>query len=575
VSATRVRWNEKLATRKLQGGAIDVKLTRGGIRDIEFLVQCLQRLHGGRERWVRATGTMIGLARLHDKNLISGSEYEALIDAYEFLRHLEHRLQVMEDLQTHALPESFEELSDLARRMPPVQLGVESSGPRLIAKLKEHLAAVEAIYARVVYGHETPPSSWQQSGAEVNHQNRAQMERLFEQLEGRWGRLEPQSRLVADLKDLAAQSPYLTDELIREPDWLEELRELRTSTPSAHFWQGEQGLRKLYRRRLFRIECESIVLARPVFETLAATSDLADSVITHCYELAIQSVGQDDLDLTMPMMVVALGRLGLRELDLASDVDIVFILRDERSEMLEGWTRVASKMIELLTAYTGEGVIFTVDARLRPYGREGDLVQLESTFMEYFNHHAEAWEGIAYMKARAVAGDVERATSFLNELQKVDWRRYGQSHRAKKQLSEMRTRLEREQGRNNPLKAGRGGFYDIDFLLLYLRLRSAGIFFKVLNTPERIDVVEQMGHLEQEDAAFLMEAATLYRAIDHGMRIYTGHSTSSLPEAPAIREALETMLRRWLPNRTGPMSLEVELLKIQERTRETFERLFE
>lgn len=574
VSATRVRWNEKLANRKLQGGAIDVKLTRGGIRDIEFLVQCLQRLHGGRERWVRTTGTMIGLARLHDKGLISGSEYEALIDAYEFLRHLEHRLQVMEDRQTHTLPESFEELGDLARRMPPVQLGVESSGPRLIAKLKEHLSAVEAIYARVVYGHAAVTAGWHAGDAEANHQNRAQLERLFEQLETRWGKLQPDSQLVADLRDIATHSPYLADELIREPEFLEELKQIREVRPAAFSWEGDKTIRKTYRRRLFRIECESIVLGKPVFETLAANSDLADSVIAHCYELAILSVGESELDLSTPMMVVALGRLGLREFDIASDADIVFIVPDEKAELLEMWTKVAARMIELLTAYTGDGVIFTVDARLRPYGREGDLVQLESTFMEYFAHHAEAWEGIAYMKARAVAGDIERATTFLNELQKVDWRRYGQSHRSKKQLSQMRARLEKEQGRNNPLKAGRGGFYDIDFLLLYLRLRSAGIFFKVLNTPERIDVVEQMGHLEQEDAAFLLEAATLYRGIDHGMRLYTGQNTNSLAEAPAAREALETMLRRWIPGRVGRQSLELELHEIQERTRETFERLF-
>jgi glutamate-ammonia-ligase adenylyltransferase len=573
VSATRVRWNEKLANRKLQGGAIDVKLTRGGIRDIEFLVQCLQRLHGGRERWVRTTGTMIGLSRLHDKNLISNSEYDALIDAYVFLRHLEHRLQIMEDRQTHTLPESFDEIEDLARRMPPVQLGVENNGPRLIAKLKEHLSEVESIYSRVIYGH--PAMQMLPANVAIpTHQNRAQIERLYEQLESRWGHGLKEQQTLEDLKDLSALCPYLTDELIRQPEWLEELHEMRSTEIAPFSWKGEAGLRKAFRRHLFRIQCESVLLARPVFETLAANSDLADAVIAHCYELAIEDVDKGDADLSNPMMVVALGRLGLREFDIASDADIIFIVPNEQAGALEFWTRVAARMIELLTAYTGEGVIFTVDARLRPFGREGDLVQLENSYMEYFAQHAEAWEGITYMKARAVAGNVDRATRFLNELQKVDWRRYGQSHRSRKQLTDMRARLEKEQGRNDPLKAGRGGFYDIDFLLLYLRLRSAGIFFKVLNTPERIDVVEQMGHLEQDDAAFLMEAATLYRAIDHGMRLYTGQNTNALPESPAAREALAVMLQRWLPGRAWHKSLDSELAEVQERTRETFERLF-
>src|ERR1700758_2435581 len=135
------------------------------------------------------------------------------------------------------------------------------------------------------------------------------------------------------------------------------------------------------------------------------------------------------------------------------------------------------------------------------------------------------------MKSRAVAGNVERATAFLYELQEVDWRRYGQSMRSRKDLAEMRARLEREQGPRNALKAGSGGYYDIDFALMYLRLKGAGIFYPVLNTPERIDVIEKMGHLDREDADFLREAATFYRAIDHAARVSTGHAEGSLPEA--------------------------------------------
>lgn len=570
VSATRVRLNEKLANRKLNGDAIDVKLTRGGIRDIEFLVQCLQRLYGGREPWVRNSGTLLALARLHDKSLISTIEYDALSEAYEFLRHLEHRLQVMEDRQTHTLPESPEEQEQLARRMPQILLGVENSGPRLTQKLKEHLAAVESIYARIIYGHSVALPLI----ARPNLPNRVQVERLFEQLEQRWPDFRRDELLQADLQDVASNSPFLTDQLIRQPEWTEELRLMRHEPARPIDWIAEPSMRKAFRRRLFRIQCESLVLAKPVFETLAANSDLADEIIAHCYQLAVQDIGKGEANLANPMMVVALGRLGLREFDLASDADIVFILPNEAASELEFWTRVAARMIELLTSYTGDGTIFTVDARLRPFGREGDLVQVEQSYMDYFAQHAEAWEGIAYMKARSVAGNVERANTFLNELQKVDWRRYGQSHRSKKQLSDMRARLEKEQGKNNPLKAGRGGFYDIDFLLMFLRLRGAGIFFKVLNTPERIDVVEQTGHLEHEDAVFLMQAATLFRAVDHGLRLYSGQQTTALPEAPAVREALNSMLSRWMPARIEQKSLEHELREIQERTRETFERLF-
>jgi glutamate-ammonia-ligase adenylyltransferase len=274
------------------------------------------------------------------------------------------------------------------------------------------------------------------------------------------------------------------------------------------------------------------------------------------------------------MMAVALGRLGMREFDLSSDADLVFVLPDADAAERLFWTRVAERMIDIITAYTGEGVMFAVDTRLRPNGREGALVQLESAFKDYFARQAEAWEGITYMKSRAVAGNIDRATKFLDELQQIDWRRYGQSHRSRKALRQMRQRLEREQGPNNPLKAGHGGYYDIDFALMYLRLKSAGIFFKVLNTPERIDIIEKMGHLERADAVFLNDAATFYRAVDHGLRVFSGHAEGSLPASPSQLELLTNLVTRWTPDHLHDQPLNVELAQIQTRTREYFERLF-
>jgi len=231
-------------------------------------------------------------------------------------------------------------------------------------------------------------------------------------------------------------------------------------------------------------------------------------------------------------------------------------------------------MIQAISAYTGQGVMFTVDTRLRPDGREGPLVQSESVYKEYFAKRAEAWEGIAYMKSRGIAGNMGRATEFLHELQDVDWRRYGQSGRSRKELAQMRARLEKEQGPRNPLKAGRGGYYDIDFALMYLRLKGAGIFFKVLNTPERIDVIEKMGHLEREDAEFLRDAATFYRAIDHGLRVAAGHAEGSLPAAPEQMRILTELVHRWTPERLHDRGLDKKLAQIRAGTREFFDRLF-
>ena len=95
----------KSLLKEVSQAGIDVKLDRGGIRDIEFLVQCLQRVYGGSESWLRSRGTLFALQKLHDKEHISGKDFHNLTNAYEFLRNLEHRLQLRQGQQTHRLPQ--------------------------------------------------------------------------------------------------------------------------------------------------------------------------------------------------------------------------------------------------------------------------------------------------------------------------------------------------------------------------------------------------------------------------------------------------------------------------------------
>jgi len=616
VSEARERIAEKLARRRGSASGFDVKLARGGIRDIEFLVQCLQRMHGGRVAWVRHGSTLLALSRLHDKTLLSDAEYARLAGAYQFLRYLEHRLQYADDRQTHTLPSDPEEQELLARRMPSAVLAGEPTAPALLARLNEHLEKVQEIYERVIHAQQpiyytpvTAGTATAEEAAPTREPSASNLVRFLDQrapglaavlargglkrgarafehfLErvlahnGLMERLNQDAALSGHVVDLFEHSPFFADQLIRKPELLEDLRDLSLDRLPAGVppGAGVSELRRHFAQRMLRIQTESICLARPIFETLKATSDLADEVIGAAYSMAVKAAagsvaaGSNDSD---RLMVIALGRLGVKEFDLASDADLVFVLPDSESAHQVLWTRVAERTIDILTAYTGEGVMFAVDTRLRPNGREGPLVQFESAYKKYFAEHAEAWEGISYMKSRAVAGDTSRATSFLEELQLIDWRRYGQSGRSRKQLLAMRQRLEKEQGAKNPLKAGRGGYYDIDFALMYLRLKSAGIFFPVLNTPARIDVIEKMGHLDRADAQFLRDAATFYRAVDHGLRVSSGHAEGTLPTAAAQRDLLSDLVQRWTQDHLHDQPLDVELAQIQRHTRNYFERLF-
>jgi glutamate-ammonia-ligase adenylyltransferase len=627
-SETRLRISEKLAGRRGVSQGFDVKLAPGGIRDIEFLVQCLQRLHGGRERWVRHGGTQLALSRLRDKDLLSSSEYSRLASAYRFLRNLEHRLQFDEDRQMHALPREATALAALARKMPEASFGDTPSADSVLAELNRRLEEVQEIYGRVIHAQQpmyyTPASSpVAVSGAaspeaeepvEAGASNlvrfldqrapglaavlartelrrgRVHFEHFLERVlpNPEWlGWLDQDPTLGGYVLDFFEHSPYFAEQMIRTPDLLGELRRVRQRTRPELSYTEEAAaiddageLRRFFRREMFRLQAESVCLENEIFDTLARTSDLADAVIAAAYRMAVLQVAAShpparaDYQPKDQMMVVTMGRLGMREFDLASDADLVFVVPEADMAERLFWTRVAERLISIISAYTGDGMMFAVDTRLRPNGREGGLVQSESAYGTYFANTAQAWEGITYMKCRAVAGDVNRGTDFLNELQKVDWRRYGQSGRSRKQLLQMRLRLEKEQGGGNPLKAGRGGYYDVDFALMYLRLKGAGIFFKVLNTPARIDVVEQMGHLERPDADFLRDAATFYRAVDHALRISTGHAEGELPAGGPHLDNLAGLVRRWTPDHLHDQPLDIELAQIQARTREFFDRLF-
>ncbi len=621
VSETRARIHEKLAARRGDSG-LDIKLTRGGIRDIEFLVQCLQRLHGGREPWLRHGGTQFALFRLRDKLLLSGSEYARLAEAYRFLRYVEHRLQFDEDRQTHKLPSDPEALELLARRMPAGPDGPYTADT-FERELDAHLEGVQELYDRLINAQKPlyytplppepesaesplaaiepplPPSSnlirlldqraprlAEVLGRTPLRRGRERFEHFLEKVIANpdWLSLvDSDPQLASCAVDMFEHSQYFADQLLRHPELLDELRracaspdfQLDTESPAE-----TAALRRFYLRQMLRIQCQSIFLRQSIFSTLDHTSDLADAVIAAAYRIALEETKAANPPSSATyrpvdqMLVITLGRLGMREFDLASDADLLFVLPDADMPEHFFWTCVAERMIQTISVYTGQGVMFTVDTRLRPNGREGALVQSEAAYRDYFARRAEAWEGIAYMKSRGVAGNMAHATDFLHELQEVDWRRYGQSGRSRKELAQMRARLEKEQGARNPLKAGRGGYYDIDFALMYLRLKGAGIFFKVLNTPERIDVIEKMGHLEREDAEFLRDAATFYRAIDHGSRIAAGHAEGSLPSALEPMRILTELVHRWTPEHLHGGTLDVKLAQIRARTRDFFDRVF-
>ncbi|MBI3665605.1 MAG: glutamine-synthetase adenylyltransferase, partial [Acidobacteria bacterium] len=468
VSEARQRIHEKLHRRVPSG--LNVKLSRGGIRDIEFLVQCLQRLYGGRDPWVRQGGTLFAMHRLRDKGYLAARDYARLTGAYQFLRTLEHRLQMEHERQTHTLPQREEALETLAAKM-----GVWSgSGPwsaeELLEETRRHLREVSAIYDRVIHGHgpsaqssseavslfqlemETPEdaSEWSEQAqlryieskapelaARLAAASPRRGRRLFQHFLARviampeiLAAMEQKPELLGLAADLFECSPFFAEWLIRNPEQIHELLEMAAFGPTgqqaelfelapdhrprdnpelehlirtqASATEKSAWLRRFYRRQMLRIQTESICRCSPIFSVLDQTTELADCVVRAAYQIALDEVLRSGATVPKgaggpgypsrsnakelyrdPMHVVALGRLGMREFDLGSDADLVFIIPDPARPDLPFWTRVAERMIDVLSSYTGEGVIFSIDTRLRPLGREGELVQTEDHYTKY------------------------------------------------------------------------------------------------------------------------------------------------------------------------------------------------
>lgn len=637
MTETRDRIQRKL--RKRPGDATDVKLARGGIRDIEFMVQCLQRLHGGRDTWLQSGGTLFALHRLRDKGYLSMPDYAQLADAYQYLRILEHRLQLADNRQTHTLPgdpTQQEILANKVRELRPPRAGQES----LTEELGRHFDQVTEIYTRVVYSQEPAAReislprkpleqmeeepriqiqpSWQ---SQIRHIERhaPALADAVRSLPIHWGakhfehllnklismppllaEFERSKPLLDCVADLFEHSPYLAEHLIAHPEDIERLKTV-IDAPAPDLlayekvgpppWADREDvrevlatpgdlhgrsdwLRRFYRHEILRILAGSIHGRRPIFHSLGETSRLADWVIQTAYHFAVQDVFKHAPNFEQPsMQVIAMGRLGMREFDLGSDTDIVFILDDAASDERTRWTEVAKRIIEITSSYTREGFMFAADTRLRPMGRSGELVQVESRYKKYFAEDAEAWEAITYMKARAVAGHISRGTQSLSKLQEIGWQRYGMDTELARLLVDMRKRIEKEQGASHPIKSGPGGYYDIDFSLMYLRLKKAGVFFESLNTPERIAVIHATGGLDAAEADELHANAVFFRAFDHACRVTAGHSTSKIPTARAHREIVQELLSRWTNTPADGTPLPELLQDVQLKTRRLFGKL--
>jgi [glutamine synthetase] adenylyltransferase / [glutamine synthetase]-adenylyl-L-tyrosine phosphorylase len=356
------------------------------------------------------------------------------------------------------------------------------------------------------------------------------------------------------------------------------------------------NLRVAYRRRLLQLAALDLTGSLALEEVMAGLADLATATLEAA--LAIARAELPPGAAPARLAVIAMGKTGARELNYASDVDVIFVAApaDGASDgsvansggdvaALRTATALASGMIRVCSASTPEGALFPVDPNLRPEGRDGPLVRTVASHKAYYERWASTWEFQALLKARFVAGDAALGEEYLAAVRPLVW------HAAQRDgfvsdVQAMRRRVVQslppdEAGRE--LKLGPGGLRDIEFAVQLLQLVH-GRGDESLREPATLPGLAALaagGYVGRADAAAMAAAYRFLRGVEHLLQLRQLRRTHQLPEDPAVLRQIGRALRRMrlgtppLPAAGDPAAaLESEWRLHASQARQLHEKLF-
>jgi glutamate-ammonia-ligase adenylyltransferase len=310
---------------------------------------------------------------------------------------------------------------------------------------------------------------------------------------------------------------------------------------------------------MFASGVRDIAELRPIYSSLAETTAAAEDALTAAFGTAGAPRG---------LAILALGRLGSREFDLLSDADLLFVC-DETQDRI-ALTRAAEQLIQSLSAYTQEGMVFPVDTRLRPRGAEGDLLVSPAQLTEYFQKEGQPWEALTYTKLRMICGDAalgRRAQATTDAL----FRRFADDESFPAAVRLMRQKLQDASAPEKSIRTSAGALYDTDFIASFLLVKH-GIRPKTGTLRDRLWRCSGAGFIEKKDAATLDHAAELCRTVEHVLRLVIGRNARWLPSASHPRQACEKLTSE-IVRQKFPNGLEEQLLSTFCKVREIYERV--
>ncbi|MCL6415586.1 bifunctional [glutamate--ammonia ligase]-adenylyl-L-tyrosine phosphorylase/[glutamate--ammonia-ligase] adenylyltransferase [Aestuariirhabdus sp. Z084] len=386
--------------------------------------------------------------------------------------------------------------------------------------------------------------------------------------------LQESDRFAAELVRCWGGSDYVAELCRRRPELLLELMQSgdlqRSYSETEHrtkldtllqsvTTEDELGLqlRRFRQREQLRIIWRDLNRLADVVETTADLSAMADAAIDGAYVWLYESctpswgvpMGADADEPPWPqhLIVLGMGKLGACELNLSSDIDLIFAYPNQGETQggrrsltnQEFFIRLGQKLIKALDALTVEGFVFRVDMRLRPYGQSGALVLSFDAMEQYYQDQGRDWERYAMIKARVVAGDRERGSELLAMLKPFVYRRYI-DFSAVDALRDMKRMIQTEvkrKGMQENVKLGAGGIREIEFIGQAFQLIHGGRERALQQRPIMgvLRVLKEKDYLPEEAVEQLVEAYRFLRNVEHALQALDDKQTQNLPEEDSAR----------------------------------------
>ncbi len=597
---------------------IEVKLGRGGIRDIEYTVQMLQLLNGGRIEELRTPSTLNAIELLGHYNLLTPFDATTLASNYAFLRKVEHRLQIESSQQRHVLPSSSEVLDAFGRRIGYVDgasfmrayrdraletrkileqfFATQGAGNLWVSDLlnpfSEAVAGLEQLRR---LGFQQPARARDEllllCNGSSDRPNSSHIRQRFKEiapnlLDALSRRSDPDATLlrlgqiIANLRAPAAvydilnmnpslsehlsllveNSQYLSELLIRDPGLFEAFS-ARESMVRGHT-RAELEAELDYLRRahdsdaapyrlrdgeLLRISMRDLFGHITVLQVGDELTQLAEVCLKYALEEAEQRVVERYGPAAAPFAVLAMGKFGGFEMGYGSDLDLLFLYDSEGTiasgmALSEYFTAVASHAMRILSQPSRYGLLYEVDARLRPDGKKGSLTVSSRRAAEYYINEAQPWERLALVKVRAVAGNPEFAAAMQRRAQELAFS-LPLTTDTRDQLEATREKIVAAASPFD-LKKAEGGRNEIEFAVRLLQLKLAPEHPDLMRGDAigALDIMTQRGLIDADVFGGLVSAFLLFRKLENRLRMMHGRSGSELPDDEAQRQDLARRL---------------------------------